>query len=254
MNSVVKNYIDNNHLWLTEAGYGDSVCPTDYTVKCGINLMSVQEWNKYAGMFGYAPSGISTNTWWLRTPGTNINTIRYVSKPTGKCLHTFSDKESRGVRPVYFLNRNFFKEVPITSAGSNVIEIIKNIYSPNELLSCGVYTKADLISMGIASEDDFLLDSISLTDKYGKNISSPENLDEINLNITYNENTPFSAFLAVYTKSGELIGCTFKNIDGDTTMNLKLNQKAPQDSFAKLFIWESNTLTPLDTPVIFGSY
>lgn len=254
VNPAVKNYIDNNHLWLTEAGYGDSVCPTDYTVECGINLMSVQEWNKYAGKFGYAPSGVAANTWWLRTPGTNINTIRYISKPTGKCLHTFSDKESRGVRPVYFLNRNFFKEVPITSAGSNVIEIIKNIYSPNELLSCGVYTKADLISMGIASEDDFLLDSISLTDKYGKNISSPENLDEINLSITYNENTPFSAFLAVYTKSGELIGCTFKNIDGDTTMNLKLNQKAPQDSFAKLFIWESNTLTPLDTPVIFGSY
>ena len=254
IHSIVKNYINTNHLWLTEAGYGDSVCPTDYTVKCGINLLSVQEWNTYAGKFGYAPSGFSTNTWWLRTPGTNINTIRYVSKLSGNCLHTYTNSEQRGIRPVYYLHRDFFKKVKPDSMGSNVIDTIKRTYSANELISGCAYTKDNLIHLGIAEENDFLLTEIQLTNAEGKPISSPEHHQDINLKIKNDTPTLFTAILAIYDSENNLIACSSSQIETSGTIHLVLPEDAPTGAFAKLFMWEFSTLTPLDVPIIFHSF
>lgn len=251
VDSVVKEYINNNHLWLTEAGYGDSSCPTDYTVECGISLMSVQEWYAYAGKFGYVPSNTTSDTWWLRTPGANIDTIRYVSTLSGKSLHTYTNQKQRGIRPVYYLNSDFFKKVKPTSIGTNVLKAIKQTYSIDELLSGGAYTKADLIDLGIYAKGNAVVSEVELTNAEGTLLASPENQQNLNLQIISRINSPFTAYFAIYNSRNELIFCTSANIETEATINVSLPKTAPQGAYAKLFTWKLDTMIPLDVPIIF---
>lgn len=254
VDSVIKEYINNNHLWLTEAGYGDSSCPTDYTVECGINLMSVQEWYQYAGKFGYAPTSSASNTWWLRTPGANIDTIRYISTQTGKSLHTYTNKEERGIRPVYYLNSDFFKKVKPTSIGANVLKAINQTYSIDELLFGGVYTKADLIDLGIYdAKGNAVISEAELTNTEGTLLASPENQQNLNLQIIRKIDSPFTAYFAIYDKTNALISCAISDIEANTTFNISLPKIAPEGSYAKLFTWNIDTMIPLDVPIIFQS-
>ncbi len=253
VDSVVREYINENHSWLTEAGYGDSVRPTDYSVECGINLMSVQEWYAYAGKFGYVPSNTTSDTWWLRTPGANIDTIRYVSTLSGKSLHTYANQEQRGIRPVYYLSSDFFKKVKPTSIGANVLNAIKQTYSIDELLSSGAYTKEDLITLGIYSKGNAVVSEVKLTNAEGSSLVSPENQQNFNVAITSSSDSPFTAYFAIYNSKNELLSCTPAKVETTATINVSLPENAPEGSYAKLFTWKLDTMIPLDIPIIFQS-
>ena len=253
VDSAIKKYINKNHSWLTEAGYGDSIRPTDYTVNCGINLMSVQEWYKYAGKFGYVPTNSASNTWWLRTPGTNIDTIRYISTLSGKSLNTYTNQEQRGIRPVYYLNSDFFKKVKPTSIGANVLKAIKQTYSIDELLSGGAYTKEDLIALGIYAKGNAVVAEAKLANTQGDTLVSPENHQDFKVTIVSNSDSPFTAYFAIYSSRNELISCVSANIETETTINVSLPKAAPQGAYAKLFTWQLDTMIPLDVPIIFQS-
>lgn len=252
IDETIKSHINSNHQWLTEAGYGDSVCPLDYKDTYGIGLLSVMEWNKYAGKFGYAPSGTRTNTWWMRTPGTNIDTIRYVSKVSGKSLHTTPDGEARGVRPVYYLDRDFFKSVKLSKIGANVLQAMKSTYTPQELLLGGAYSYAELVDMGIIGENDIAFTDITLKNSNGDKITSPENQQEITLSLTYGGDKEFKAILAVYDSNGILVACRESTGGTITEINLPLPAMLEEGSYAKCFIWENNNnLKPIQEPILF---
>ncbi|MBQ3426645.1 MAG: hypothetical protein IJH37_05800 [Clostridia bacterium] len=243
----IRRYIDTEHEWLTEAGSADSKCPTDYIVKCGLSLLSVQEWNDYAGKFGYKPQNQGI-TWWMRTPGANINTVRYVSHTSGKSIHAIPSKDKRGIRPVYYLDRDFFKEVQPDSLGKNVADAIANVYSSSELICSGTYTKSDLIRLGIYDDEYILFSDVSLTrtGQSGEALTSCGGMKEISLTLTPNKIADHKAILALFDGSGRLLTYDIKTPTDVITLKITLDAPAPENAFAKCFFWNLDTLVAAD--------
>ena len=247
----IRNYIDFEHMWLTEAGYGDSECPTDYITICGISLISVQEWLRYAGKFGYAPTRPKTiDTWWMRTPGTNISTIRYVSCKSQSNLHTLTNTQPRGIRPVYYLNRDFFKKIKPTDMGANVKKAIRDTYPAGEMMAADIYNKSELAELGY-TDDDMLFSEVSYTDKNGEPITSCAGQDEVNLRLVMNKDKSFNVIFALYDALNRFIACTVQDSSSVMDINVKAGADAPEVAYSKCFFWNLDTLEPCEKCIVF---
>ena len=189
----------------------------------------------------------------MRTPGTNINTVRYVSHLTGNSLHTTTSGDvQRGIRPVYHLSRNFFKNVKPDVMGDNVKASILSSYSANDLLSGGQYTKEEIIDLGY-NEKDLIFSNIALTDSNGKRIDDISDNIELNLNLTYTGNlsSPL-VIMALYTDDGKLIDIDCAKPAPHSAIHLSISQSfIPKYAYVKCLILDSGTLAPLCKPIIF---
>lgn len=156
---IISN-IDKNHKWWTEAGDGSSGCTKDYSFTAGVSLFSNSEYAKYLGKFGWKlTDGVTaTDCWWLRTSRGNGNSNNHynifgVSQERNGHQGEAWDKGSSDeyyIRPIFYLNEDFFKNVKITSAGANVIAMMAERYSATELLNGKAgYTISELIEMGV---------------------------------------------------------------------------------------------------------
>lgn len=166
----ITDKIDNEHVWHTERGLPGGDCAEDYSFTAGISLLSRSEAEKYYGRYGWSPMSASYN-WWLRTQcGRNAsddNMFCMMGKnETNKGNMTgISIASEASIRPAFYLNKEFFREVKVEKAGSSVTEILKERYTKDELLN--IYTIDELYELGIIEPDFKVSYSIGTDTDFG---------------------------------------------------------------------------------------
>lgn len=151
--SEILAHIDYNHQWLTEGGYINGNCPTDYTTTAGIVVLSQTEWANNITKFGVRDN-IKNAPWWLRTGrgingNANVILCSQVSDTLlGQTHINNANVTTVNVRPAFYLDKSFFSSVKLdlASLGSNVKAAILNTYTWDDL--SGIYSNSELVSMG----------------------------------------------------------------------------------------------------------
>ena len=127
--------------------------PTPYCVTCKVAFLSQIEYvSKYVDKIGYAETG---NHWWLRTPNfANSGQAMTILSTDGAAVGA-STGGARHVRPVFWLNDDFFKKVKIDldslSSDSVIPEILLNNYSKMDLGR--IYSNEELVRIGYDREE-----------------------------------------------------------------------------------------------------
>lgn len=135
----LKSYI-TEWSWKTEAlrddagsghvpdGYKNPAVPPK--ANCKIALISAWEWKKYVNKIGYPGQ-----TWFFRSVRTvdiNNSTSNIISHTGGLGYNaTASSNTSRGIRPVFFIDSDFFANCKISSAGEEVVKLIDEFCEPS---------------------------------------------------------------------------------------------------------------------------
>lgn len=160
MPAPILSYINQNHVWNTEAGHNNSDVPEDYTTTCGVAVMSGTEWLTYYPKFGMVDDVPTTSWqgWWLRTAQENRDdkthilysfTANHDGYQPG-IMNTVSATNNRYVRPVFHLKRDFFlnEKLRIDNLGQSVKDQITDTYTYAEMSAAGLYSTAELASIG----------------------------------------------------------------------------------------------------------
>lgn len=155
----ILEHIHYDHVWWTEAGAANGDCPSDYSFKAGVSLMSESEVMKYYGVFGWQPAQ-TTGSWWLRTQrgvspviDDNIFIMNGASESEkGNTADVLCTTE-HFIRPVFFLDHSFFSDTKLNTAkvGSKIVNILKKNYSLDTLKK--LYTMEELEQMGILKKE-----------------------------------------------------------------------------------------------------
>ena len=136
--------------WPTEAGAVDSSFPEDYVARCKVALMSMTEWKKYQSDFGM----YDDESWWgwyLRTSwGIDLRSTEHdvlaVSgeNAAGPIVASCPASTACGVRPVFYLDRDFFKTVRLNlnTTGAKVKKWLRPVYTEAELSA--IYSAAEV--------------------------------------------------------------------------------------------------------------
>lgn len=140
------------HLWMTEAGYGTGTCPDSYDTKCKVGLLSVTEFANYIGKIGIRDElnaeGSTSDEykyWWTRTPNENNGlTVLAMDIKEKRSVRT-SVKADALVRPAFYLNEDFFKTVKLDTAymGSEIKKLLISLCDDNQLVKIG-YTSEEI--------------------------------------------------------------------------------------------------------------
>lgn len=149
--AVVFEHIDNAHMWQVEPqmyennSYNHQIATS---IKGGISIASATELLKYYEKFGFTDFA---DNWWTRTPWATLTggdgsciLITYGSKEDiasghgGKMMTNYRTN-SNAVRPVFYLNRDFFLNYPVSleGVGADVKNAILKNYSLEELTAAG---------------------------------------------------------------------------------------------------------------------
>lgn len=149
------DHINFYHVWWTEGGWAQSNCISDYSFTAGISLISKSQYVKYFGKFGWNKGPTEDNQWWTRTSRgkdnqNTTNILCAIGNTNGGDLWDRMPDSTRSIRPVFYLDRDFFIDVKIKDAGENVIKAIADMYTVSELTggSAG-YTVKELEELGI---------------------------------------------------------------------------------------------------------
>lgn len=159
MDKNILNHINWNHVWWTERGLPSGEAPTDYSFTAGISVLSKSEGDKYRNKIGFDPRNNYT-WWWSRTQRGNAGGTAEVMamKQSAQMWPvngvTGAEGQIPTVRPVFYLDENFFKEVKLTifnDAGEDIlgsdvknmlvrkytVADLENLYSDDELRTIG---------------------------------------------------------------------------------------------------------------------
>ena len=157
-------YIDTEREWFTEGGFPSGNCPEDYTVTCGVTLMSQTEWIKYIDKFGVSDD-IGVYGWWLRTPrGKNGGTNMVICSMTTaeRIGQTFGQDSSNSsqyyVRPAFVLKDEFFKEVRLDKIGNNVGAALAEHFEVSDFQGEGTLGYEDSFLRSIGFDIPFEID------------------------------------------------------------------------------------------------
>lgn len=167
LQSSIKNHINTNHVWLTECANGGTAyinsTTNAYFTTCGINILADWEQVKYAGILGMNEGSYSdTDRMLLRTPhatgsGNNMITVRRntgTKYPVGSQHYMEVNATTGYIRPEFYLDKDFFidEAESITAIGDNVWAKLAKVYTLEEMLETGKYTRTELIEKGFESE------------------------------------------------------------------------------------------------------
>ncbi len=160
-NSELKNYIENNHEWDIERGADDGNCNSAYKVNAAVALLSYSEWITYKNIIGSK----DTQSWWLRTPrGINAEESDgfVVNDDGGKAIIARSTNKTAEVRPVFYVSRDFIKDVKIDTekTGQRVKNLILKYFTASELYKSG-YTVSEIEQLGYETEAKITSASLS---------------------------------------------------------------------------------------------
>lgn len=160
----IKEHIDFEHIWWTEAGMSGGDCPSDYSFTAGVGLLSMSEAVKYRSRYGWQPGGEgAVAPWWSRTQrgssGSEDNILAMMNTNDGGKGNMWDKKCNTiyYIRPTFYLDEDFFREEKcnLSQTGDNIkkmmaekytIEDLESLYSIDELISLGFDIKAVVIS------------------------------------------------------------------------------------------------------------
>ncbi len=255
-NNVVE-HINFNHEWLTQGGNANGNAKKDYKTVCGINLLSQEELLKYKSIIGtkddifdggYTPKGTA---WWLRDGDKSSKSMLAV-RISGEIrvgLWGSSDNSAQ-YRPIFYVDRDFFSEVPIelSSAGKEVLAVFNKQYTIGELKK--IYEEKELYDI-LQYAPDIKVNALSYSDGQ-KEISSIKGVDHIiaNVDITNNAAMAKSGILimAYYDAYGRSIKVTSKKMlissgeTRDSSLELQLDKVADEGSYIKITFLDGNKL------------
>lgn len=257
------DHINTNHVWRTECGDSMTNCSEAlvgakyYDVTCGVSLMSLYEFQKYAGKFG-AMDGFRSNVesgngswegWWLRTCGRDGRQIMRHNNNVPGSISTWNNGASSyndlGVRPQFWLSKSFFKTVKLNldSLGANVIEAIKRSYTRADLSSAG-YTLDDLdYIFGASAEEPIdVAGPVNIAkntpiENYQNN-TPPENCFKVGDNtfilLDDDKNSESSRF---YVMAKEMYGGRNFNTKNETTGQIRISWKFDPTNVDNMAYW-----------------
>ena len=247
-------YIDFNHVWKTKgSGSAKGNAKNDYTTVCGVNLLSQEEFLKYKSRIGafdelllkkYSPNG---SGWWLRdgaSDGSNMLAVRTGDKPW---IHLWASADTNlFYRPVFFVNKDFFGNVPIDlkSAGDGVKSLFKEYYTVGELKN--IYKESDVY--------DYLDYKSNVTVKTESFTNGKDSISKINntesicakVSVTNNQkaNQVGTLVMTYYDCKGRTKQMDSKRISiaaNETqthNLSLNLNERPEKDSYVKITFME----------------
>ena len=141
-------------VWRTGAAAANGNAREDYAFTANAALLSLDEWEKYADKIGAYCNG---GRWILRTAdgewcGDAQSAIRLMTT-TGSAADANGNVKidvwdtkyvGYAVRPVMYLDNDFFLDavIPVADMGENVMSVIKENYSKEELLT--IYSEEDV--------------------------------------------------------------------------------------------------------------
>lgn len=180
------DHIDKNHEWEVEAGENTPA----HSVICGVCLPSQAELLTHKDKIGVrdtvAEADVYTaHGWMLRDVYQGPLSFRYGAPAEGwnGFGDIFSwDTAGKGIaiRPVFYLDRDFFKEVKLdlNNVGSNVIAMFKKMYSMGELQN--IYTDEELRDV-FGYKSGITLAVTGFTDENGEKTENLAEQDYINV-------------------------------------------------------------------------
>lgn len=239
----ILGHIDHEHEWLTDAVVGGS----DYLVTCGISLISIDEAIRYAGKYGY--NEFSNNRWWTRST-VNLPDGRTVPAPidtNGTIWGTGATDSTPRVRPVFWLDRDFFKTVKLNlqslSGDSKVIQAIVDNYARDEL--SGIYSEEELGLFGYANCDVY---DVIYTDVNNKTVEqltpSVEGLTVSARFASYSKNTEVTMIVSLFDKNGGMYGIgidqksVVKNVSDEFIVDLS-DFDIQEGTTLKVMFWDN---------------
>ena len=114
----IKKYVDHTRVWKTEAGNKNGNCPNDYETVCGYSLLSYTEFMKYYKKIGVQDDNYRKD-WFLRSPLGSEGAVDTAVSVGGTFdtwgkLVPISTKIELGIRPVFWINKDFFRDVKMS--------------------------------------------------------------------------------------------------------------------------------------------
>lgn len=251
----ILGHIDNNHEWLTDAPMGED----DYLSVCGISLISIDEAIKYAGKYGY--NEFNNNRWWTRS-SVKIPDGRIVPAPmdtNGNIHGTGATDNTPRVRPVFWLDRDFFKDVKLNLenlADSDVVKVIADNYARDEL--SGIYSDEEL---GIFGYDKCGVYDVNIKDKDGNKITKLNgNVKGLNIEAkfaSYSSDIHAVMIAALFDKDGGMYAISIdeKDVVKDQSQQFYVdmsNFKIQDNTTMKIMFWDNFlNMTPLVNEINF---
>jgi hypothetical protein len=179
-------HIDTNHEWEIEAGENTPA----HSVVCGVCLPSQEEVLKHKDKIG-VEDGIddadvyTAHGWMLRDVYIGPLSFRYNAPEAG--FNGFGDifswdtaGKGIAIRPVFYLDRDFFKEVKldVNNIGANVISMFKKMYSMDDLQN--IYTDEELWDI-FGYKSGIMITVPGFTDENGEKVEDLDKQDYINI-------------------------------------------------------------------------
>ncbi len=249
--SAIRAYMVE-HDWLTEAGNEDDTYVLNDSVTCGkIALMSYSEYIKYCDKFGYQVADSGTVR--LRSPNADRSGYNIGYNVSDGELVQEARAPRHLIRPCFYLNSNFFKEVKldISATGSEVKKIIVENYTKDEMSA--VYEPSELTELGYADDATPPIDP----DPEGGNNPEPPITDEELTSVSISVKRPLSGYTAI-ADVGDVTGVTYQwkyssdgsswdNISGETSASYVIKNDMAQ---MKICVSASKNDTSVESNVI----
>ena len=179
-------HIDTNHEWKIEAGENTPA----HSVVCGVCLPSQEEVLKHKDKIG-VEDGLddadvyTAHGWMLRDVYIGPLSFRYNAPDEG--FNGFGDifswdtaGKGIAIRPVFYLDKEFFKEVKLdlNNLGDNVISMFKKMYSMDDLQN--IYTDEELWDV-FGYKSGIMITVPGFTDENGEKVEDLAEQDYINV-------------------------------------------------------------------------
>ncbi|MDY5627657.1 MAG: hypothetical protein SPF92_08665, partial [Clostridia bacterium] len=258
--SGMVTYMDKEHLWSTEGAALAGITDT-YCFKAGVAVPSAAEFIRYNSTLAYDIGA----TYWLRTASNQKKDARLMkieqidtknnTDTQVKIVPNGLNDTSPYIRPVFYLNRDFFKNVAIdlNEAGDNVLAVMRKNYLIEDLSN--LYDVAVLREKGFESIFDL---TVKLTDKNGEELTNSAETNYVNaeFSVINNRTEDFDAYiyLAVYDANNTLTGVKCGELSAAAngshiTKNLFLDLESIDHTQIKAFVWGKN-LCPIQSKVL----
>lgn len=211
----------------------------------GIAIPSYKELERYAEKIGSYDAGAKNV--WLRTPnaqkGGSGETVLSsgTAEETAGFTYAMLTSSENWIRPIFYLDKNFFTSVRVENIGEETAAIIRNDVLKEDMLNSGLYTKEEI--------DNIYKEPTPIEEDYVK--AKYTNLKEggsVTAVITTNipgDGVEWTFIAAVYDESGRLLGV--KAVTAESVLNenniytteITLDGiKAGSGNYAKVFVWD----------------
>ncbi|MEG1880104.1 MAG: hypothetical protein RR145_02165 [Oscillospiraceae bacterium] len=236
---IIENIFYDNTWKIEEKMWEDT---TERGVKGGVALLSAHELKQYCSKIGlYEDQG---KAYWLRTPlgppGDGNHVLCTSSdEPNTGLVFTQNSMTEQGIRPIFYLNKNFFANVKIDTAtmGSDVAKTIRENYTKRDLMK--LYTLQELEET-FGFGDNYEITAAEFLGQNGTPLTAlnqPNVTAKVNIQNSY-ENAEYVVLVAVYNNKNQLVNLDSKKtmlVSGNNIVNIDLKNIPETDgNYAKI--------------------